>query len=366
MFNLVGRISDKNYFDEIRAEAGEFNFLENISEKSLIKQYQKAHVLVVNSKDDFESGPLPALEAMACGTPVVTRKVGMIPDIYDGKNMIVRDGAVGDIDELSGILDKLLESGSWREQLANAAFGTIKNRPHEISARMYSKLYYQLFSKRPLVSIVLPTFNRGETLLQVLLSLKLIDYENKEVIICDDSSTDDTFKVVANFSSKFDLPIKYVNTGRYVNQNGQVNRIPHYGIAEARNRGIVEAEGQYIMFLDDRLIPDRDSLTKMVDFIEKNTGPLWVYGVKDNAPKAFVENFSLVERSTLVRNGMMNERIDAYGGMSQEIRQRFGAHGVKFVRVEDALAKSFVKSRRWHDRKQDLVRAKLTLFKLYE
>ncbi|MBU1759384.1 MAG: glycosyltransferase, partial [Bacteroidetes bacterium] len=53
-----------------------------------------------NSLFDFESGTLPILEAMACGVPVLTRNIGHVPDLFDGKNMVIREGEQNDVEDL--------------------------------------------------------------------------------------------------------------------------------------------------------------------------------------------------------------------------------------------------------------------------
>lgn len=85
----------------------------------------------------------------------------------------------------------------------------------------------------PLVTVILPTYNRAEFLkesIQSVLSQTFIDYE---LIVVDDGSTDSTKEVVREFPG-----IRYVSC--------QVNS----GVSHARNLGIGLARGRYICFLD--------------------------------------------------------------------------------------------------------------------
>jgi GT2 family glycosyltransferase len=60
---------------------------------------------------------------------------------------------------------------------------------------------------------------------------------------------------------------------------------------------------------------------------------------------------------------MFNERIDIYGGMSQEIRTRLNRQGWKFEYCENAKATQKMSSHN-RDKKQDIMRAKIKLFKM--
>lgn len=89
---------------------------------------------------------------------------------------------------------------------------------------------------QPLVSVIIPTYNRPALLKRAVLSAQEQTYQNLEIIIVDDASNDDTENVVRGFN---DNRIKYVkhNTNR--------------GGSAARNTGIETSRGEYIAFLDD-------------------------------------------------------------------------------------------------------------------
>jgi glycosyltransferase involved in cell wall biosynthesis len=88
----------------------------------------------------------------------------------------------------------------------------------------------------PLVSIIIPTYNRGAYLNQCLNSITNQTYKNYEVIICDDGSIDNTLEVVKKFENQICIRYDYApNTG---------------GPAAPRNRGIMLAKGDLIAFLD--------------------------------------------------------------------------------------------------------------------
>ncbi|MBE9582301.1 MAG: glycosyltransferase [Proteobacteria bacterium] len=87
----------------------------------------------------------------------------------------------------------------------------------------------------PLVSVIVPTFNCRDFIVQALQSILNQTYPKIEVIVIDDGSTDDTQSVLSPF--RRDKRIKYF----YQSNAGQ---------AAARNKGLSLANGTYIAFLD--------------------------------------------------------------------------------------------------------------------
>jgi len=90
--------------------------------------------------------------------------------------------------------------------------------------------------KTPKISIVIPSYNSVKTLSATLKSIFKQSFEDFEIVIVDDGSTDNTAKVVQDWQEK-EAIIKYVY---------QENK----GLAGARNQGIRNASGEYILFLD--------------------------------------------------------------------------------------------------------------------
>ncbi len=101
-----------------------------------------------------------------------------------------------------------------------------------------------------LISVVIPSYNRPERLIRAVNSVLEQTYKNLEVIIIDDASD--------NKIHLRDLE----NSERVRVLYNDVNRGPCY----SRNRGISEARGEYINFLDDDDILFSDKLEKQVKF----------------------------------------------------------------------------------------------------
>lgn len=91
--------------------------------------------------------------------------------------------------------------------------------------------------KNPLISCIIPTYNRANLLREAIESTLRQTYPRWELVIVDDQSTDGTKAVVESYVER-DSRIKY-----FLN--------PRKGLNAARNYGLAKAKGEYIAFLDD-------------------------------------------------------------------------------------------------------------------
>ncbi len=97
---------------------------------------------------------------------------------------------------------------------------------------------------KPLVSVIIPTFNYGRYLSRAIESVLAQTYTNIEIIVVDDGSTDDTKEIVHKYN---DPMISYIRHEH------------NYGLSIARNSGIKIAKGDYLAFLDsdDFWLPEK-------------------------------------------------------------------------------------------------------------
>jgi glycosyltransferase involved in cell wall biosynthesis len=110
----------------------------------------------------------------------------------------------------------------------------------------------------PLVSIIIPVYNRGELIKETLDSVFYQTYTNWECIIVDDGSTDDTWLTLQNYELK-DIRFKIFKRQREPK-----------GASVCRNIGIEKVNGEYIMFLDSDDLLLKNCLKVRLDFIKKN------------------------------------------------------------------------------------------------
>jgi glycosyltransferase involved in cell wall biosynthesis len=115
----------------------------------------------------------------------------------------------------------------------------------------------------PLVSVVIPTYNRARFLRRAIESVLNQDHPGKEVVVVNDASTDETEREIA----------PWAQTHGVVWLRHKSNR----GISAARNTGIRASRGAYLVFLDsdDYLLPGR--LSSHVEVLERQPDLMWAY-----------------------------------------------------------------------------------------
>ncbi len=126
------------------------------------------------------------------------------------------------------------------------------------------------------VSVVIPTFNRVPVLSRALDSVYAQTLAPTEIIVVDDGSRDDT----AHFIRRFYPDVRYV-------------RQSHTGVSGARNRGIREADGEWIAFLDSDDAWDPSKLRRQMESIEReaqryllcHTDEIWIRDGRRVNPK---------------------------------------------------------------------------------
>lgn len=111
-----------------------------------------------------------------------------------------------------------------------------------------------MMEQKPLVSVVIPTYNRAEFLVKAIESVLRQSYACYEIIVADDGSSDDTMKRVGAIEG----PINYI-------------RLKHSGHpGEARNQAVKAARGSLIAFLDADDLWREDKLSKQVRVMVEN------------------------------------------------------------------------------------------------
>ena len=113
-----------------------------------------------------------------------------------------------------------------------------------------------------MISIVIPLYNKEKAIVRTLDSVLAQTYKDYELIIVNDGSTDHSKQVVEDY-------IKSQIAGTVTNYKSQIRLInkPNGGVCSARNRGIKEAKGEYIAFLDADDLWDKDYLMEQVRMI---------------------------------------------------------------------------------------------------
>jgi glycosyltransferase involved in cell wall biosynthesis len=144
-----------------------------------------------------------------------------------------------------------------------------------------------------LFSIIIPTYNRANLIVDTLDSILNQIFKDFEVIIIDDGSTDDTREIVES----------------YIYDNGLKNWYYFYKINKergaARNFGIEKAKGQWITFLDSDDIFYNNHLSIASEFIFKN-GEITVF---HSAYEFRNQKHKLIRKVNYPKNGNINDAV---------------------------------------------------------
>lgn len=117
--------------------------------------------------------------------------------------------------------------------------------------------FYPQKETTPFFSVLIPTYNRAHLLPQAIDSILRQSYQNFELIILDDGSSDNTAELLKTYQQKH--PFIYVHQHK-----------KNQGVAHARNKLTQLARGKYIALLDSDDVAHPDWLKLMYQFIQKN------------------------------------------------------------------------------------------------
>jgi glycosyltransferase involved in cell wall biosynthesis len=145
----------------------------------------------------------------------------------------------------------------------------------------------------PKVSVVIPTYERATKVQDAIRSVMEQTCSDLEIIVVDDGSTDETGRILAD---TFGDRIRYF---------AQVNQ----GVSVARNRGVAEARGQWIAFLDSDDVWEKDKLECQFKALEK-------FGSKCQACYTDTQLFNHPETRTLFQMAERNYRHEGAMGVN--------------------------------------------------
>jgi len=203
--------------------------------------------------------------------------------------------------------------------------------------------------EQPLVSVIIPTYNAASYIREAVDSALAQTYQNFEVIVVDDGSTDNTAEVLAPYIKEKKII--------YIHQENK-------GLPAARNTAIKASHGEFVALLDsdDIFLPNK--LERQVSYLmqhpecgvcycefthfyEENPKKLFrlnykYYSGDDVFPNLLRMNFIgplgvVLRRSEMDRVGLFNETYRR--SEDWEYWLRLARHGVRFEHLPEVLAK---------------------------
>lgn len=125
---------------------------------------------------------------------------------------------------------------------------------------------------KPLVSVIVPVYNVKDYVLECLQSLVCQSYDNLEIIVVDDGSTDESGKICDEFVGN--------------NEQVKVFHKKNGGLSSARNFGIKKAKGEYICLVDSDDWVKKSFVEKMMKEIKNENVDIVICGYNNEVPRA--------------------------------------------------------------------------------
>lgn len=138
----------------------------------------------------------------------------------------------------------------------------------------------------PLLSIIIPLYNKEHCIRQTLFSILSQSYRDFEIVIVNDGSKDKSVDVVNSIND---------DRIRLINKENE-------GVSKTRNRGIKEAKGEWIMFLDADDLLIEDSLQALVSLLKKYPNSNVLCGNYITRTTSRDINSSVIENNCLIQN----------------------------------------------------------------
>lgn len=145
---------------------------------------------------------------------------------------------------------------------------------------------------KPRVSVVIPTYNRQNLVVEAIESVLAQTYKNFEIIVVDDGSTDDTSGQIKAYAGRLTYHVQ-----------------KNQGVAAARNAGIKLSQGEFICFLDSDDLWEPEKLETQINFADANPE----YALLSTEIRGFNADKRVIKRNKSsmykVRNGFVIEHL---------------------------------------------------------
>ncbi|MGL1889838.1 MAG: glycosyltransferase family 2 protein [Reichenbachiella sp.] len=129
------------------------------------------------------------------------------------------------------------------------------------------------------ISIIVPTFNKGEQLPMLVHCLEQQTVQDFELILFNDGSTDNTKTILENIEKTTFLNIKTIHSS-------------NLGRSKARNLAVTHSTGELLVFFDDDVRPNNISIAEHLDIHQNQPSPIIAGGPAIYDESKFINNFN--------------------------------------------------------------------------
>lgn len=235
----------------------------------IVRESARLHHVYRNFIKRYDAGPVEFLNLIKNAELVVSSSFhGTVFSIIFQKPFFAidngKDKRLNDLLENTGLEDRRVTSQNIDDKYSGIFdIDFSKSEKYIKQERENSKLYLrnalrvkEKKSKEEMVSIVIPLYNSEKFITDCIKSCQNQTYDNIEIIVVDDGSTDAGYGIVDKIAKK-DSRIRLFHTS-----NG--------GVSSARNTGIEKSRGEYICFVDADDSIENNFVEKMLEYLRQS------------------------------------------------------------------------------------------------
>jgi glycosyltransferase involved in cell wall biosynthesis len=179
----------------------------------------------------------------------------------------------------------------------------------------------QMMNPDILVSIIIPVYNSQKTIFECLKSVYDSDFQNFEVIVIDDNSSDNSLNAIGQFPCRL-IRMSY-----------------NLGPAAARNRGAEASGGEILFFLDSDIIIQKDTIGQIVETFRgrPEISALFCSYQKDTVPSNFYSQYKNLVHHYTHQNSLEDAATfcGGFGAIKRDIFFKLGGFDENYRSLED-------------------------------
>lgn len=190
-----------------------------------------------------------------------------------------------------------------------------------------------------MISVIIPAYNQASKITKTLASLERQSYQDFEVIIVDDGSTDNLSEVVGNYLEKSKMTNSFF-----------IFRQRNAGAPSARNAGFLKSKGEFLFFLDSDVILAPYAFRTFIDVLSNNPGASYSYSSFYFGKKLFrLEPFTAerLRRAPFISTMSLIKRSDFPTEMWDESLKKFQDWDLYLTMLEHGHSGVYIEKPLW-------------------